>query len=149
MAEHWFYHLERAGVDDVVPELLSKVLGRGGRALVMSPEETRLERLDAHLWTFREDSFLPHGRTGRPHAPDQPVLLSEHADNINEATMLFCLDGAEPGDLTSWERVIVMFEAADAHALGEARKLWKACKGGAVPVSYWRQAPTGRWEKQA
>ena len=149
MAELWFYHLERAAVEDALPELLTRLLDRGGRAVVTSPDETRLETLDARLWTWREDSFLPHGRDSEPHAPRQPVLLSDAPRNVNGASMLFCLDGADPEDLAGWERVVVMFEDADQAALAKARALWSSAKQDSVPVSYWRQSPEGRWEKKA
>lgn len=148
MPELWFYHLERARVDEALPELFTKLLSRGGRALVISPEEGRLAALDEHLWTYRDDSFLPHGRAGQPQAEDQPVLLAGAPDNLNRASMLFCLDGADPGDLSQWERVIVMFEASDETALARARALWSVHKDSNIARSYWKQNEQGRWEKQ-
>ena len=139
MAELWFYHLERARVEDALPELLLKLQARGGRALVVSGDDQRLESLNARLWTFREDSFLPHAVAGSGHDADQPVLLSPQPDNANQASMLFCLDGADPGPVEPWERVVVMFEAADEAAQKKAGTI----------VSYWRQNESGRWEKKA
>ena len=149
MAELWFYHLERARVEDALPELLLKLQARGGRALVVSDDDQRLESLNAHLWTFREDSFLPHAVAGSGHDPDQPILLSPQPDNANQASMLFCLDGADPGPVEPWERVVVMFEAADETSLARARALWAAQKKAGTIVSYWRQNESGRWEKKA
>ncbi|MDB5454933.1 MAG: polymerase chi subunit HolC, partial [Caulobacter sp.] len=34
----WFYHLERSALEQVLPELLEKTLGRGWRALVRGPD---------------------------------------------------------------------------------------------------------------
>lgn len=149
MAELWFYHLEQARVEDALPELLTKLQQRGGRALVVSEDEQRLSSLDAHLWTFREDSFLPHGQAGGEYDAEQPVLLSTEPDNRNQASMLFCLDGADPGPVDPWERVVVMFEASDETSLARARALWAAQKKLGTLVSYWRQNDQGRWEKKA
>lgn len=149
MAELWFYHLERASVDEALPELLTKLLARGGRAVVTSAEEGRLESLDASLWTFRDDSFLPHGRADAADPEAQPILLSPEPANPNNASMLFCLDGADPGLVDAWDRVVVMFEAGDETALARARALWAAQKKTETAISYWRQNEAGRWEKQA
>ncbi len=149
MAELWFYHLERARVEDALPELLGKLLARDGRALVISPEESRLASLDHHLWTFREDSFLPHGRAEGAQPEDQPVLLAGAPDNLNKADMLFCLDGADPGDVTAFDRVNVMFEASDETALARSRALWSVHKKTDILISYWKQDEAGRWKKQA
>ncbi len=149
MPELWFYHLEQASIDQALPELLLKLQSRGGRALVMSPEEGRLAQLDTLLWTFRDDSFLPHGLASGPKPDAQPILLSDRSENLNEASMLFCLDGADPGTIEEWERVIVMFEASDETALAKARALWSVHKDSDIVKSYWRQNEQGRWEKQA
>ncbi|PWE17339.1 DNA polymerase III subunit chi [Marinicauda salina] len=149
MTELWFYHLERASVDEALPELLHKLLERGGRALVVSPDENRIESLDARLWTWRDDSFLPHGLATGADAARQPVLLAGEPRNVNQASMLFCLDGADPGEMDGWERVVVMFEDADPASVSKARDLWRGSKDAGVSVSYWRQSPEGRWEKKA
>lgn len=148
MAELWFYHLERSRVEDTLPDLLGKVMARGGRALVTSADDTRLSSLESHLWTYSDDSFLPHGMADGAHAEHQPVLLSETGENLNAATMLFCLDGADPGDISAYERAIVMFEASDETALARARALWAAHRNSDIVLSYWKQNGAGRWEKQ-
>ncbi|WP_019962076.1 DNA polymerase III subunit chi [Woodsholea maritima] len=143
----WFYHLTQSPVEEALPELLTKVLERGGRALVVSPDEGRMDALDSHLWTFRENSFLAHGREDRPMASEQPILLSHTGENLNTATMLFCIDGAEP--LDGFERVVYMFDGNDAARLDLARAVWRRNKAAGWSVSYWQQSETGRWEKKA
>lgn len=146
--EVWFYHLERSTLDQVLPELLEKTLARGWRAIVRSPEPERIEHLDGWLWSYRDQSFLPHGLDDEPLAPRQPILLTGGQDNPNGAEALFLLDGAEPGALDAFARCILLFDGRDETALGLARRRWKVFKGQGLPVSYWRQAERG-WEKQA
>ena len=145
----WFYHLERSALEQVLPELLEKTLGRGWRALVRGPDPARLEQLDAHLWTYRDDSFLPHGLGEEPMAQRQPVLLTTRLDNPNGGQALFLLDGAEPGDLSDYQRCILLFDGRDEAALRLARGRWAAFKNAGHPVSYWRQGAERGWEKQA
>ena len=147
--EVWFYHLERSGLDEVLPDLLEKTLARGWRALVRTTDSLRIDHLDGWLWSFRDDSFLPHGVMGEPHAERQPVLLSTGEDNPNCADVLFLLDGAAPGVLDGYTRCIVLFDGRDESALKTARGRWKDIKAMGLPGSYWRQSEQGRWEKQA
>ncbi len=149
MSEVWFYHLERSGADEVLPELLGKALARGLRSLVVSPEAERIASLDALLWTFRDDSFLPHGRDDHPHAADQPILLSTSESTANAPQLLFCLDGAEPEQASRYERTLVLFDGGSEEAVARARALWRRVKDEGADASYWRQAPDGRWEKKA
>ena len=147
--EVWFYHLERSSLDQVLPELLEKTLARGWRALVRGRETERLEHLDGWLWSYREDSFLPHGLGSEGAASLQPVLLTTDLANANAAQALFLIDGAEPGDISGFERCILIFDGGDDSALAAARRHWSAFKTEGRPVTYWRQGDTRGWEKQA
>ena len=147
--EVWFYHLERSSAEQVLPELLEKTLGRGWKALVRGVEASRLEQLDTHLWTWRDDAFLPHGLAGEPMAERQPVLLTDKLDNPNGGDALFLLDGAEPGELDGFARCVLLFDGRNDAALTQARGRWAKFKKAGHPVSYWRQGAERGWEKQA
>src|SRR5579859_2245178 len=100
--EVWFYHLERTGLDQALPELLEKTLQRGWKAIVRSTSADRLEHLDGWRWSYRDESFLAHGLASEANAARQPVLLTTENDNPNGADALFLIDGAEPGDLDGY-----------------------------------------------
>jgi DNA polymerase III subunit chi len=147
--EVWFYHLERTGLDQALPELLEKTLGRGWRALVRSGDRDRIEHLDGWLWTYCPDSFLPHGRADEPHAERQPVLLSRTGENLNGAQALFLLDDAEPGPLDGYDRCLILFDGRDEAAVAAARGRWREIKAAGHTVAYWKQSEDGGWRKQA
>ena len=149
MAEVWFYQLERTGLEQALPELLEKTLAKNWKAVVRSASRERVEHLDGWLWTWRDDSFLPHGTDEQPQAERQPVVLTTQARNPNRAEALFLIDGAEPGDLEGYERCVILFDGRDEAALAEARERWKVLKRAGAQVSYWRQTERGGWEKQA
>ena len=89
MTEILFYHLQHHPLERVLPTLIEKSLERGWRVVVQAASEERVEALDAHLWTFRDDSFLPHGTWREAEAPQHPVLLTVHDDNPNGAAVRF------------------------------------------------------------
>lgn len=149
MAELWFYQLERSELERALPPLLEKCLQRGWRAIVRGGSVERLDALDASLWTYRDESFLPHARDGAGDPARQPVLLTTGAGNPNGAQALFLIDGAEPGDLSSFSRACLMFDGRDEAALELARSRWKEAKATGVEASYWRESSAGKWEKQA
>jgi DNA polymerase-3 subunit chi len=144
--EVWFYHLERTPLDQALPELLERTLARGWRALVRSPFPERVEQLDGWLWSYRDDSFLPHGVAGDPTEADQPILLTTAEAAPNRADALFLVDGADPGPLDGYARCLILFDGGDEAALAGARTRWKAMKAQGLPVSYWKQTERG-WEK--
>ena len=99
--EVWFYHLERTRLEQALPELLEKTLQRGWKALVRVREAERLQHLDGWLWSYRDESFLPHASDDEPGAARQPILLTTGFENANGADALFLVDGAEPGELSA------------------------------------------------
>jgi DNA polymerase-3 subunit chi len=147
--EVWFYHLERSALDQVLPDLLERTLQRGWKAIVRSPDSERIEHLDAWLWSYRDESFLPHGRGDEPMADRQPVVITAGMDNPNQANALFLIDGAEPGVLEGFERCLVLFDGRDEAAVALSRERWRAFKAEGLPVSYWRLGAERGWEKQA
>ncbi|GAB4349826.1 MAG: DNA polymerase III subunit chi [Oricola sp.] len=150
MTEVFFYHLTESTLDEALPTLVEKSLGRGWRAVIQSGRAERRDALDAHLWSYRSDSFLPHGRDGDGRPADQPVFLTVSPDNPNGARIRFLVDGAAPpDDLAAYDRVVLMFDGLDEQALGEARGHWKALKAGNHELAYYRQKPDGGWEKAA
>ena len=150
MTEILFYHLQRQPLDRVLPTLLEKSLERGWRVVVQAASEERVDALDAHLWTYRDDGFLPHGTHRESDAGEQPVLLTVNGDNPNHATVRFLVDGSPmPPDAASYERIVLMFDGEDPDALAEARARWADAKVNGFAVTYWQSDEQGRWVKKA
>lgn len=149
MTEVLFYHLTESKLEDALPALLEKSVERGWRVVVQTSEDVRRDFLDAHLWTYRDDSFLPHGTDAAPMPDAQPVLLTATLENPNAATVRFIVDGAEPPPLEPYERVVFMFDGYDQIQLEGARAQWKRLKGEGLSLAYWQQSEEGRWVKKA
>jgi DNA polymerase-3 subunit chi len=147
--EVWFYHLERTSLDAALPELLEKTLARGWRALVRGTTRERVDHLDGWLWSYRDDSFLPHGVDTEPLAERQPVLITTAMENQNDADALFLVDDAEPGDIAGYARCVLLFDGRDEAAVAAARRRWASFKAMGAQVSYWRQGESGGWRKEA
>lgn len=149
MTEVLFYHLEPFPLERVLPSLLEKTLERGWRAVVQAGSDERVEALDNHLWTYREESFLPHGssRDGTP--AEQPIFLTSGDENPNDAQVRFLVDGASCASFAGYTRMVVMFDGRDEEARARARGQWKSAKDQGCTVTYWQQSQDGRWEKKA
>ena len=148
-AEILFYQLERQPLDQVLPGLLEKTLERGWRAVVQAGGEERLEALDALLWTYAEDSFLPHGTARDGFSDQQPVFLTTSEANPNGAAVRFFVDGADCAELGGYVRVVYLFDGRDEDARLKAREQWKRIKAEGHAVTFWHQNDRGRWEKMA
>ena len=56
--------------------LVEKVWQRGHAVLVLAASDSAAQRLDDLLWTFRDESFVPHRRLGADDPPvTEPVVV--------------------------------------------------------------------------
>jgi DNA polymerase-3 subunit chi len=150
MTEILFYHLQGQKLEGVLPPLLEKSLARGWRVVVQGGTEERIEALDAHLWTFRDDGFLPHGTWREQDAALQPVLLTVDDGNPNEAQVRFLIDGAAmPAEAEGYERIVLMFDGEDEDAVTTARAQWADVKARGLAATYWQPDASGRWQQKA
>lgn len=149
MAEALFYHLTESRLDETLPGLVQRSLQRGWRAAVQTGSLERRDALDTLFWTYSDDSFLAHGLDSEPNADQQPVLLTATPSNANGATVRFFVDGAEPGDLDAYQRVVFLFDGYDEAELASARERWKSLKAAGHQVTYWQQTAERGWERKA
>lgn len=147
--EYWFYHLEASTLKGMLPDLLGKTLTKGWRALVRFPDGTELTDWDDYLWTFQDQSFLPHGREDQGRADQQPILLANSAMTADGFDAVFLIDGADVANVSAAERVMVMIDGRSQEAVSRERERWKALKDQGSTMSYWQQGARGGWEKKA
>ena len=150
MAEALFYHLSASPLEVALPDLLERALQRGWRVVVRCGSESGMAQLDAMLWTFRDDAFLPHGTAAAGHAALQPVYLTLGEETPNGADVLMLVDGARaaPAEMAGFQRACLIFDGADDRAVEAARNDWRAVKAAGLPAKYWAQE-RGRWVQKA
>jgi DNA polymerase-3 subunit chi len=148
MTDISFYHLQRQPLEAVLPILLDRCVARGWKTLVRVASAERVAALDDRLWTYADESFLPHG-TERDADPErQPVLIATGEANPGGAGTLFLVDGARlPDEAGAFERVVLLFDGNDEAALAEAREDWRRAKASGHQATYWKQDASGRWQK--
>jgi DNA polymerase III subunit chi len=148
MAEIGFYHLTRTGADRALPQLLTRTLAAGERAMVLCGAADRVAAIDTVLWRAGE-AWLPHN-AGSDDDPDlQPIwLAAADAPAPNGARFLFLVDGAESTRLGAYARVFDLFDGRDAEATAAARRRWAAARAAGHTLTYWRQTERG-WQQGA
>ena len=146
--EWWFYHLQRTTLERAVGPLLEKCLERGWRVLAVSPDSARRAALDEALWTYDDQSFLPHGQAeAEGLSPDaQPILLAGSTDNHNDAAVALLMDGVDLPVDAAFERCMVMFADGDGATRQTAREQFKAAKDAGLSARYFQQSGRG-WKE--
>ena len=144
-----FYHLQSQPLENVLPKLLEKAYATGKSTLLRIGNEERVEFLNGILWTYSDQSFLPHGSKKDGNAELQPIWLTSGTDNPNMASLLFLVDGAAASmdELGKFMRVFNVFDGNSEESLAQARAFWKNCKASGNECHYWKQSPSGAWSE--
>ncbi|MCJ8322677.1 MAG: DNA polymerase III subunit chi [Rhizobiales bacterium] len=166
MTEVSFYHLETKPLDLVLPELIEKCYERDWKTYIQCADKVMAQHIDKLLWSFKPDSFVPHGLDEAPqaqrknfdkqqYAAQQPILIGTQAHNPNGASVRFLLAGCDivADDISNYQRIIVMFDGTDESAVNAARDQWKTYKSlpanAISAITYWQQDMAGKWQKKA
>lgn len=150
MPEVLFYHLTTSPLEATLPDLLERSLARGWRVVLRCGTAAGMAAIDAALWTWRDDAFLPHGTAAMGHSARQPIYLTTGRENPNNATVLMLVDGArlDPAELPAFTRICLIFDGHDPAVLAGAREDWKAVRTTGLPARYWAQ-DGGRWVEKS
>jgi DNA polymerase-3 subunit chi len=107
-----FYSLEPDSPGDrflLTCRLAERARAEGLRVLIHCPEGELARHLDRLLWTYRQDSFLPHGLVGSASSTLDlaltPVLISRDGTPEGEDQVLINLAAEAPPFFSRFERV--------------------------------------------
>lgn len=143
-------------MEHVLPVLLQKSVERGWKCVVQIGDSDKIAALDKALWTFSNESFLPHGTYVEDGENNHPILLCSGQNSVeinpHAAQVRFFVHGAVPdarsGAIEGYQRLVFMFSGHDPEAVSAARQAWKSLSKD-HQTTYWQQDANGRWLKKA
>ena len=86
--------------------LLEKAYLRGHKAFVLCANQHDAELIDELLWTFKEDSFVPHNLQGEGPEPPPPVQIGYGTEPRGFNDILLNLTDQIPPFYTRFKRVL-------------------------------------------
>lgn len=103
-----FYSLkEQSGGDRflLACRLVARIHGGGHRIYIQMSDREQAHHLDRLLWTFRQQSFLPHGLAGGSDRKLTPILIGYDDGPGEESQVLINLSLEVPPFFESFERL--------------------------------------------
>ncbi|AVP87488.1 hypothetical protein phytr_5430 [Candidatus Phycorickettsia trachydisci] len=70
------YKLNTEGLYKYLCQLLSKCYSQGYKTLVKTKDYNQAQEVDNKLWTFAQQSFIPHGLISDEFKESQPILIT-------------------------------------------------------------------------
>lgn len=104
-----FYILDDASRQDrylLACRIIEKAWKNHHRVMVQAGSEEEARHLDKLLWTFRDQSFVPHGLLPIADAQTTPVIIGWNTDAGEECDILVNLSDEIPAYFSRFERVI-------------------------------------------
>jgi DNA polymerase-3 subunit chi len=147
MPEIRFYHVQKLEKDAAIPALVSKAYDSGYRIVVLTESEQQTKKINELLWTWKDDSFLPHGTDKDEKPEDHPIWISSKNKNPNNATMVLLTAPALETSLDDYELCCIMIDGQKPDDIEKGRIKWKELKEKGASLSYWQQENTGTWKK--
>ena len=148
MSEIRFYHLQNQPLEQALPALLAKAYENGHKILVKAPAD-KIEVLNEALWTFRADSFLPHGNAKDGQGEDQPIWITDNDENPNGADVLILTHNLESPHMGDFKLCCEIFDGRIDEDVQAARSRWSTYKEQGLTLTYWQQTAQGGWDKKA
>lgn len=90
--------------------LVERICADHLRILVYCPDSEQAQLFDRLLWTFHQDSFLPHGLVGSVDPQWTPVLISSDGQPETEQQVLLNLSLEIPVFFERFERVCELID---------------------------------------
>lgn len=145
MAEIRFYHLQKTAEETAVAQIAAKALASGKRVLIRAADAVQAEALNGALWTFKADSFVPHGTAKDGNEDRQPVFIGVTNDNPNGAKIFILTAACVEEPMDGFDLRCEMLNEDNKLA---ARERWKTYKAAGHTVTYWLETAEGGWVKQ-
>ena len=104
-----FYLLNSAEPDArglLACRLIEKAYQRGHRVFVHCNSQLEAEQLDELLWTYKDDSFVPHNLQGEGPEPPPPVQIGFDKEPRGFNDILINMANPIPSYFTRFKRVI-------------------------------------------
>ena len=97
----------------VACRLLEKAYQRGHRVFVYCESKENAEHLDELLWTYKDDSFIPHNLQGEGPEPPPPIQIGYGTEPRGFNDILLNMSSTIPPYFTRFRRVMEIVAASE------------------------------------
>ena len=115
---------------------------QGDKLQIIAPNQQLAVRLDDLLWTFRPDTFVPHGFFG--HEKDEPlppVVITTKQEKIPGFESLLMLDFCPVETVAQFSQAIHLVIVDNRERLAASRDYWIQLKEAGFSLSHQKRLP--------
>lgn len=116
------FYVNVSSAQQFLPRLLKRALAEGQALLIHAGSEPEARALDQWLWTFEEQSFIPHCLASAAEAEQTPIQITWPEGPVPHHAVLLNLAPVQPAIFSRFEKLLELVTADDdARAAGRER----------------------------
>jgi len=110
-------------------EIVEENYARGRRLQIITLDQDQAERLDDLLWTFKPDSFIPHGLwVASPDETTQPVVITSTKEPVAGMDSLLMMGYGEVDLVSQFSHAFHFVVVDNQERLDSSRGYWTLLK---------------------
>ena len=147
MTQIIFYSTAPLQVEKTLFALLEKSLEKGNKSLLLFKDKEKCLSINEQLWTYKQNSFLPHISEDEQIYDDidVPVYLSTKNENPFKAELLFSIDGFLPDNIDHFERVIIIIDVNDELLNEKYKNYYLDINKNFEDIVFYKSDDNGKW----
>ena len=129
MTEVTFVEVTASRMEMRACEIAEENYARGRRVQILAVDREQAARMDDLLWTFKPESFIPHGLWARsPDQPEQPVVITTEKDAVEGMDSLLMMGYSEVDLVSRFPHAVHLVVADNHERLDSSRRYWTLLK---------------------
>ena len=135
----YFYNSSHRNVIADISWLIEKLFKEKNRILVCCEDQETVEVIDAFLWAYKEEEFIPHSIATKEKNSIYPILITTDMHEDYDHNVLLALSGVliKEKDWQKFEKAYYFFDDQENKEKENAREMWKKFSALNIECKYW------------
>ena len=135
----YFYNSSHRNLVADISWLIEKLFKEKNRILVCCKDQETVQVIDAFLWAYKEDGFIPHSIVTKEKSTVYPILVTTDILQDYEHNVLLALSGVliSEKDWQKFSKAYYFFDDQENKEKENAREMWKSFSALNIVCKYW------------
>ena len=140
MKEIFFYNTESRDFLKDIALLTEKLFKLGLKVLIICPDDTVSSFFDDFLWSYKEDSFVPHIVVDKNYNQLETIIISKAQLDIESFKTLIVFNGSTVDTVycNKFDKTYYFFDNNKQNERKMARAIWKEAINLGSRCKYWK-----------
>ena len=146
MRELYFYNTSSRDFLGDITQLIERLYIQEHKVIVLCPDNDVSAIVDEYLWSYKDESFLPHIKVDKDPSEFDSIVISSYQLNLESYKTLIVFKGSsvEIDYINYFKKVYYFFDNSKNDEREVARTLWKEAIKSGTKCKYW-QVQENKW----